>query len=220
MWDDIIACTTSFGGCAFIDSCASGGGRNDLESMHRAVPLLRSDSDRATASLRLSMTHSLLRWIPFHGTSGKELKEIKEGHMDAYAYRASYLPIFNFKSLFAQEPDGDFSALKAALAEWKSISPYLLCDFYTLTPWHKEKDTTAFTAFAYYNDEDETGIVLAFRQERCPKDTLTFSFPFAKQGETYELTDEDSGEKIEVSGVGQIFFGSPRTAKLFRIKKI
>lgn len=35
MWDDIIECTLSYGGCGFVDSCASGGGRNDLESMRR-----------------------------------------------------------------------------------------------------------------------------------------------------------------------------------------
>ena len=42
----------------YVDSCASGGGRNDLESMRRGVPFLRSDSDRTTAAIRLAMTSS------------------------------------------------------------------------------------------------------------------------------------------------------------------
>jgi alpha-galactosidase len=65
MWDDIIACTLDYGGCGFVDSCASGGGRNDLESLRRGIPMLRSDSDRTTTALRLSMTCSFNKWIPF-----------------------------------------------------------------------------------------------------------------------------------------------------------
>ena len=40
LWDEIIACTRSYSGCGF-DSCASGGGGNDLESLRRGIPLLR-----------------------------------------------------------------------------------------------------------------------------------------------------------------------------------
>jgi alpha-galactosidase len=69
MWDEIIACTSGYGGCGFVDSCASGGGRNDLESMRRGIPLLRSDYDRTTTGIRLSMTSAFNKWIPFCGAS-------------------------------------------------------------------------------------------------------------------------------------------------------
>ena len=50
-----------------IDSCASGGHRNDLETMRRAVPLLRSDYLFEPVGQQ-GHTYGLSFWIPFHGT--------------------------------------------------------------------------------------------------------------------------------------------------------
>ena len=114
MWDDIIACTSSDGGCAFVDSCAAGGGRNDLESMRRGVPLLRSDSDRTSTALRLSMTTSFNKWIPFCGANSKEkLSELAPvGVSDTYVWRASYLPTLNVDSQFVCDKEQDFSVFR------------------------------------------------------------------------------------------------------------
>ena len=222
MWDDIIACTLSYGGCGFVDSCASGGGRNDLESMRRGVPLLRSDSDRTTVALRLSMTTAFNKWIPFCGANSKEKASelAPTGVSDPYVWRASYLPALNVDSQFIYDAEQNFDMLRFGLREWKKIRPYLLREFYTLTPWHKEKDTTDFTAFCYYDPEQETGVLFAFRQERCSRDTLPISLPFAENGDSYAITDEDSREEITASGVFTLRFDAPRTAKLLWVKKI
>ena len=62
--------------------------------------------------------------------------------------------------------------------------------------------------------------ILAFRRKRGPKNKLYFSFSFAKHGEKYALTDEDSGEEIVVDGIGCIPFKKARTAKLFRFVRV
>ena len=222
MWDDIIACTTSYGGCAFVDSCASGGGRNDLESLRRGVPLLRSDSDRTTASLRLSMSTAFNRWIPFCGANTKEKKEevAITGNSDPYIWRASYLPVLNVDSQFVQDPDQDFNVLRFGLREWDKVKPYLLKDFYVLTPWHSERDTTGFTAYCYYDPEAEKGVLLAFRQERCQVDTLSFRLPFAQGEHTYCFRDEDTGNIFTSDGDGTLEFPAPRTAKLIWVEQL
>ena len=51
-----------------IDSCASGGHRNDLETMRRAIPLLRSDYLFEPVGQQ-GHTYGLSFWIPFHGTA-------------------------------------------------------------------------------------------------------------------------------------------------------
>ncbi len=218
MWDDIIACTLSYGGCGFVDSCASGGGRNDLESLRRGVPLLRSDSDRTSTALRLSMTTAFNRWIPFCGAHTREkLTELAAaGVSDPYVWRASYLPALNLDWQFVQDPDQDFDVLRFGLREWKRVAPYLLKEFYPLTPWHTEKDNTDFTAFCFFDPETEEGVLLAFRQENCVRDTLNLCLPFAGKG--YTLTDEDSGEKTTYSGQVQLRFDAPRTARLLWIR--
>jgi len=226
MWDDIIACTLSFGGAGFVDSCASGGGRNDLESLRRGVPLLRSDADRTTTALRLSMTWGFNKWIPFCGANTKEkVGELDAtGRSDVYTWRASYLPALNVDSQFVMDPDQDFGILRFGLKEWKKVNPYLLKDFYVLTPWHEPKDRSGFTAYSFHDSETERGLILMFRMEDCEEDTLTVSVPYAEADGTYRLTDEDTGETMVVSGgdLDGISFrlGEKRSARLVWIEKI
>ena len=220
MWDEIIACTLSHGGCGFVDSCASGGGRNDLESMRRGIPLLRSDNDRTTASLRLSITTSFNKWIPFCGANTKEKKEQLSltGISDPYVWRASYLPALNVDSQFVQDPEQDFGVLRFGLNEWKRLRPYLLKEFYVLTPWHREHERDSFTAYSFFDPESETGALLAFRGEDCAENTVALSLPFAN-GEDYILSDTDTGEEISAQGAFALSFENPREARLLFVKR-
>lgn len=222
MWDDIIACTLDHGGCGFVDSCASGGGRNDLESMRRGVPLLRSDADRTTTSLRLSMTTAFNRWIPFCGASTKEKERELDasGRDDVYTWRASYLPALNVTAQFVQDPDQDFGILRFGLEEWRKVSPYLLKDMYVLTPWHSKDDRTGFTAYLFYDGEAERGALFLFRMEDCEEDRLTVTLPSVAFTGTYRLKDEDSGE-IWLHDAEKISFCLPekRFARLVWVSK-
>ncbi len=225
MWDELIACTLSYGGCGFVDSCAGGGGRNDLESLRRGVPLLRSDADRTTTALRLSMTTAFNRWVPFCGANNKEKAEelSPTGELDQYVWRASYLPAMNVDSQFVQDPDQDFDILRTGLREWKRLAPYMLKDFYVLTPWHTREDKTSFTAYCYFDPESGEGALLAFRQERCQAEEVQLTLPFARERGCC-LTDEDSGETLRVSGDemrGKGFalsFDAPRSARLLWVR--
>ena len=225
MWDALIDTTLSYGGCGFVDSCASGGGRNDLESLRRGIPLMRSDYDRTTTGMRLSMTTAFNCWVPFCGASCKESTgQLEAGTVDPYVWRASYLPVLNVVSQFTQDPDQDFGPLRFGMKEWQRMNGYLLKEFYVLTPWHTEQETTGFTAYAFFAPEDQTGVLLAFRQEKCEEDTLTLSLPFA-EGADCLLTDEDSGESLPVSA-GEaargfaLRFSHPRCARLLWIRRL
>lgn len=222
MWDEIIACTLSYGGCGFVDSCASGGGRNDLESMRRGVPILRSDSDRTSTALRLSMSSTFNKWIPFCGANTKEKQKqlAPTGISDKYVWRASYLPILNVDSQFVYDEEQNFDILRFGLGEWKRVRPYLLGEFYTLTPWHKEKDNTDFTAFCYYDQDKDEGVLLAFRQEMCKRDSVSLRLPFAEAEDRFTFTDEDNGDVCTSEGNITLEFEAPRSAKLIWIKKV
>ena len=177
---------------------------------------------RTSTALRLSMTTSFNKWIPFCGANTKEKQTqlALTGVSDKYVWRASYLPILNVDSQFVQDPNQDFDIIRFGLSEWKKISPYLLKDFYTLTPWHKEKDTNDFTSFCYIDPEKDKGIILAFRQENCARENLIIKLPFIKNNEKYCLIDEDTKEETIITNVTTIHFDKPRTARLFWIEKI
>ena len=134
-------------------------------------------------------------------------------------WRASYLASLNVDSQFVQDPEQDFGMLRFGLKEWKRVAPYLLKDFYPLTPWHDQKDTAGFTAFAYVDPETEQGILLAFRQEACPQDTLTLDLPWLTA--PVALLDEDTQKEYEaVPGEPlSLTFDAPRTARLLWIRK-
>jgi len=204
LWDAIVERGRRTGRCPFVDSCASGGGRNDLESLRRGFPLMRSDADRSTTGLRLSMTSSLCRWIPFHGSSMKETEDelVAEDGPGAspYVFRASYLPICNLAVKYAHNPDLDYELLRRNLAEWRSVSELLLKDFYVLTSWHRGWDTSAWTVFAYDDAEKGESIVLAFRQEDAPYTAFEAVLKFADPKSKYEITDADTGKTVVMSG--------------------
>lgn len=228
MWDTIIECTTSYGGCSFVDSCCAGGGRNDYESLKRGIPLLRSDSDRRLVAHRLAMTTSFNKWIPFCGANTREklYPHLKHGDSDRYIFRASYLSVLNVDSQFVYNPDPkNFEILREGLKEWKKVAPYILKDFYVHTPWHQQTDTTAFTAFSFVDPESEKGVILAFSQEKCERQKLNISLPYAESGKMYKITDEDTGMEEILSGDSlsyeyTIKFKDKREARLLWIESV
>ena len=225
LWDDIIEYTAEKGNVGFI-SMFSGAGRNDLQSLRRVVPMFRSDNDYTSIAQRLSITSSLTEWLPFSGSGiqEKENRTDAKGMLDTYTWRASYLPIINIDTQFAQDPDQDFSVLNNGMAEWKRVNPYLLKDFYSLTPWHSGEDKSGFTSYCYYDEDEGRGVLFVFRGEECEGDCVGLRLPFADQNASYALTDEDSGDLLTLTGnTAADGFGisveSKRQAKLIWIEK-
>lgn len=226
LWDEILECTMSYGGCGFMDSCAAGGGRNDIESMRRAVPLLRSDFDRTSTGLRLSITSSFNKWIPFCGAYCQEKTHELDptGKVDEYIWRASYLPVLNVNAQFVTNPNENFPMLRFGMREWDRVKPYLLKDFYVLTPWHTYTDLSGFTAYSFFDSEKKEGLLLAFRQEKCEENTLPITLPFIASDEKCIMTDEDTGDIIETEGIEMkekgiwLYFDKPRCARLIWVK--
>ena len=227
LWDEIIKTTKSQNGCAFVDTCASGGGRLDIESLKRSVPVLRSDSDRTSTSLRLAITTTFNKWIPFNGANTSEKKNQLDlsGNTDSYTFRASYLPILNVDTQLTQNPKINFDILRKYINEWKSINSYLLKDFYVLTNYHTANDTTGFTAFAYNDNENNSSILFVFRMENCTEDSIRIKLPYIEKDANYIFTDLDNQNSIQITGNKllsnfSISVPSKRCAKLFKLTKI
>ena len=225
LWDSILAYCAGNGKCTFIDNCASGGGRNDIESLRRSIPFMRSDADRTTSALRLSMSSTFNKWVPFHGASTKEtaheLDPAERGGTPIYVTRASWLPVYNMSMRFTHDETLDYDKIRFALNEWRQYSYLLTKDFYVLTPYHSHDDTSGWTVFAYHDREADKSIVQAFRQEKCEQEKYTVRLPYAKRGIRYRLTDEDTkestvidGEMLQTEGFA-ITLGSPKASAIF-----
>ncbi|HPJ21012.1 MAG TPA: alpha-galactosidase [Clostridia bacterium] len=190
LWDGIISYCRENGKLPFVDSCASGGGRNDLESMRRSIPVLRSDNDRTSTALRLSMTTSFNEWIPCCGASTKETTDqLTAGKPDLYVLRASYLPILNYSFEYVHDLSLDYCLLRKGQAEWKTLKPFFYGDFYVLTPWHPHTVTDMWTVFMYF--DNGKGVIQAFRQEECENDSVVVRLKGLEPDVLYDISDID-----------------------------
>jgi alpha-galactosidase len=176
-----------------IDSCASGGRRNDLETMRRAVPLLRSDFQWPWPAMEKELvegnqghTHGLSSWLPFQGT-GCYLYE-------PYGYRSFYLTGFGMGGLTPENK----AAQQKAYAECARIAPLMLGDYYPLTPYNRAKDR--WIAWQFNRPEQGDGLVQAFRRPDCASPSITLRLHRLKASARYEVTNFDLPSTCTVSG--------------------
>lgn len=177
-----------------IDSCASGGRRNDLETLRRAVPLLRSDFQPFTKSLEAQhgQTHGLSSWVPFYG-SGVVNK-------DKYAVRSFYMPGFGAE-------DQDLRTIKTYYDEWRRIAPLMLADYYPLTPYSLQLDQ--WIAWQFNRPEQGDGVVQAFRRDQCEAGTQTYRLRGLDPAAAYEVTNFDVTGTTVASGKDLMEQGLP-----------
>lgn len=202
LWDRIIANNVAHGRPGFVDSCASGGGRNDLETVRRSVPVNRSDADRNLLPLRLSMSTTFPKWLPYGGNVCKEGSNVVDSAFDIYISRCSYSEIYDLQLNFYMDREIlDYDAIHQGLKEWKEISRYLLKDFYVLTPYHGVLDDNNWTAYMYYDRDDDSGVIQAFRQAGSGEKEYTLMIKAVDPDKFYSLNDLDGTFSVErVSG--------------------
>jgi alpha-galactosidase len=160
-----------------IDSCASGGRRNDLETMRRSVPLLRSDYIFEPIGQQCH-TYGLASWLPYFGTGMIE--------SDTYSYRSLMSP--NMISCFdMQDPKLDYDAIRRLYNEWRQMVPSMLGDFYPLTAY--SLDNRNWMAWQFNRPETGEGVVQAFRRAESPFESATFKLSGLQPEKEYLLTD-------------------------------
>lgn len=173
-----------------IDSCASGGRRNDLETMRRAVPLLRSDfqfpSMAGVVEGNQGHTYGLSFWLPFQGSGVYSY--------DAYSFRSFYMASFGMGTLTLENT----AAQQKAYAECRRIAPLMLADYYPLTAYSLER--TQWVAWQFNRPERGDGVVQAFRRAACAEASKTFRLRGLDPLAEYEFTDFDAEGTRRLAG--------------------
>ena len=181
-----------------IDSCASGGRRNDLETMRRAVPLLRSDftmldggmADRMAEVVEGNQCHTygLSAWLPFHGSCVSKA--------DPYAARSHYLPCFGAGLHLAPE---NRAAVRRVYDECRQVARFVLeGDYYPLTPYSRA--SSDWIAWQFDRPEQGDGVVQAFRRPESPYVRAEFRLRGLDPAAMYEVTNVDKKGSTKVRG--------------------
>jgi alpha-galactosidase len=171
-----------------IDSCASGGRRNDLETLRRAVPLLRSDyqafdGNPAYAPGNQGHTYGLSSWIPYYG-QGVYFSE----RDFVYSARSYLSPAYGIAA-DVRKPGVDWPSIRRVGEQWRQVVDCLLGDFYPLTPYQLSEDL--WLAWQFDLPEREKGMVQAFRRAGSNYESARLKLHGLDPAKSYVVTDLD-----------------------------
>jgi alpha-galactosidase len=183
-WDELLRRNPKL----WIDSCASGGNRNDLETMRRGVPLLRSDFF-GTPEGQQCLTYGLSFWIPYHGSGTIQPTR--------YWFRSTIFPASRV-GWDTRKKELDYGLLKKMIAEFHKVEPYLLGDYYPLTPHSMQNDV--WVAWQFDRPEIDEGVVQAFRREASPYESVQLILHNLEPDAVYTLTNFDEPGTKEMTG--------------------
>ncbi len=197
-WDDLLARNPGL----WIDSCASGGRRNDLETMRRSVPLHYTDYGYGDHPVKLSFHHTLFQWLPYF----KEVTlswDVKgqaryDWQVDSYSYHCGLGPML-IACIDIRRKDYDYELMKRMLAIWRRAADLMLNgDYYPLTPFHRTADK--WVARQFDCPESGRGFIQGIRLPACPDESLVVHPEALSPDATYVFENPETGEARELSG--------------------
>jgi len=173
------------------DVSASGGRRNDLETLRRALPLRRSDYEAPNGSPEAmqAQTHGLSSWLPYYGVLGQTTP--------LYSARSTYLPAIVFPSDFDTSAKA-LPEVKRVFEEYHRVAPLMLGDYYPLTDYSLQLDQ--WIAWQFDRPDQGDGVVQVFRRSKCPETSRRFLLHALDPSTRYEITDFDALVRSKASG--------------------
>ena len=190
LWDKIIERYPSI----YMDSCASGGGRNDLETMKRAVPLHYTDwfdGNHEDYDMKGKMTQALFAWFPYFKNEIYETTNM-------YKVRMNYAPLslMNLNGLLYANTDWTYT--KRGYDEFEQIRDYFYADYYQLFEWESKADR--WNGWEFYDPATASGYASMFCHEATSNLTETVKLKGLDPEKTYRITDFDG--LIDVTATG------------------
>jgi alpha-galactosidase len=209
-----------------IDSCASGGRRNDLETMRRSVPLHFTDFGYGLHPVKLDFQRTMYEWLPYfkETTQSWDLAEaaaagVVAGEADSFAFHCGLAPMLG-PSLDARRLDRyDLDGARQMIAIWRRSAPYVLRgDYYALTP--PGRSGTDWVSRQFCSHDGSEGFVQAIRQSHSPEERRTFNLRRLRADASYVLEEAERGEQRLVDGptligAGLTFELPPRSGSIW-----
>ena len=180
-----------------IDSCASGGRRNDLETLRRAVPLLRSDyqafdGNPAFAPGNQGHTYGLASWIPYYG-QGAYFTDRDY----VYSVRSYLSPAFGLAA-DVRKPGIDWALIRRLSEQWRQVADCMLGDFYPLTTYQLSEEL--WLAWQFDLPERQKGMIQVFRRADSVYRQADLKLRGLDADKEYAITDLDTNTVTRKQG--------------------
>ncbi|NLF67573.1 MAG: hypothetical protein GX575_00815 [Candidatus Anammoximicrobium sp.] len=173
-----------------IDTCSSGGRRNDLETLKRAIPLLRSDY-LTPGIAQQCQTYGIASWMPYFGMPLQDVWD------NLYLLRSGLCPELTLR-FDMRKRERDFSLARRLVDHWRQFGRSYLGDYYPLTPY--TLDANVWMAWQFDCPESGEGLVQAFRREQSGDESARLKLYGLEPEAVYTLTDLDVPGATRMTG--------------------
>ena len=185
-----------------IDSCASGGRRNDLETMRRAIALHYTDVGYGIHPIKQLQHRSMFEWIPYFRahvwswdnahTGEYESNSKNAPQLDKYAFYAALAPAIT-DMLDHRDSVQRYALSRQMQPIWRKAAHLMLsCDYYPLTECKVSRED--FYAMAFYSPEQGMGFLNVVSNNANPETQYTAVLDMLEAGANYVLTEAESGQ--------------------------
>lgn len=177
---------------SFRENCASGGRRIDLEAVRRFHVHQKSDFwfDNATDQ---SSLFGLSQYLP-NGILMTPIDRLDDTTFHSTLGSSLCL------GWIADAPDFDTARASQLTSTHREVRHLLNRDWYPLTPFRRSTDRAACLGVQFNAPEEGEGIILLFRREACPDDTLVVRLAGLCPEARYRLTQWPAGAERLVNG--------------------
>ena len=199
-WDSLILRNPGL----WIDSCASGGRRNDLETMRRAVTLHYTDVGYGNHPIKQKQHREMFEWIPYFRAHNMNWDNAENGTYenggrptDRFAFHCALTPALT--SMFTYDDSEENFAIGREMDEiWREAAELeLKGDYYPISECRCDPHDWYAMQFDY--ETECRGFVQAIRNTLAEGESYTLNIPCIHAGKTYTLTDRESGNTIKLS---------------------
>ena len=173
-----------------IDTCASGGHRNDLETLRRSLPFLRSDFIQDAVGNQ-SHTYGLSFWLPYHGTGTDQL--------GVYDLRSALACPHFIACWDMRNKNLDYDLFRKLMSDWRQTAPICLHgDYYPLSSY--SLDGGSWMAWQFHWPEEDKGYVEAFRHSDSAYEVARYKLSGLDPAASYTVRSLDTSAESVMTG--------------------
>ena len=200
MWDTLLARNPGL----LIDSCASGGRRNDIETMRRSVTLHYTDVGYGNHPIKLKQHRQMFEWIPYFRAHNQNWcaedgsYDMIARPVDRYSYYVAMAPALT--DLLRYDADeAAYEMARQLQPVWRKAAKLMLgTDYYPLTPCNKSSDD--FYAAQFLDPAKQEGFLHMVNGATAREESFTVCLKGLGPELTYVLTSAEQGNTWECSG--------------------
>jgi len=194
-----------------IDSCASGGRRNDLDTMRTpSIPITATDFGHGDHPFKQAEYHYMFQWMPYFKGDVKNGDDETGSYGgkpafrddDAFAWYNAMCPIVCM-SYFCSDVinESQLDETKRLISIWRRATPLMMNgEYYPLTKCRK--DSTDWYAVQFHDKDNECGYILIIRNV-CAKDDEFTLYPILGE-EEYVFHNSEGGNCFTMNGANAV----------------